>query len=125
NRPYLSIPKEERLCRLDAYFPELNGTDDLGRLVSQIQRSLRQFGRDNDSAEIGPLLTQLGAIASLIQPDGRAQKRVCKVAIPVNAEGKTPIYRQDVETAFRAWLLVNFPNLPEYKDRGRANEGAR
>jgi hypothetical protein len=125
NCPYLRIPKAKRLSRLDKVFPELNRSDDLDALVSDIHRNLRKSEKDNGSAKKASLIEQLTRIASLIQPNWQGAKRVRDIAIPSNAEGVPTIYRRDVETAFRAWLLLSFPDLPDYKKRGRATEVAR
>lgn len=125
SRPYLSIPKEERLSRLGKFFPELNRTDDLDVWVSEIHRELRKSEKDNDLERKAFLHEQLAGVASLIQPNWRGPKCVRNIAIPSNVEGAPTVYRRDVVTAFRAWLVINFPELPDDKKRGRASERAR
>jgi hypothetical protein len=139
NLPYLRISKENRLRRISKFFPDANKTNDLGSRLSEIQRDLRKNDKDlrksekeNDRAtqkflieQKGALLKQLAEIASLVQPNWQGPKSIRKIAIPSNTEGPSTIYQEDVVTAFRVWLSINFPELPKNKDRGRASEAAR
>ena len=123
--PYLSISREKRLRRLKRSFSELTEPADLAILVSKIQRDLRKMEKAKATTEAGLLLEQLPSVARLIQPNWDGPKCVRTIAIPQNVEGVPPIYRRDIEAAFSAWLRIHFPELPDYKTRGRANELTR
>lgn len=137
NLPYLQIPKRERRRRIRTLFPESDKAEDLDRKVTRIQRELREL---RDSGDVGgirrraDLQEQLASIAAFIQPNWRGSKRIFQIAIPTNevmvgqslegaepAERIPPVYRRDVEAAFRALLMIEFPELPDHKDLGRSN----
>jgi hypothetical protein len=132
--PYLSIPKEERLKRIATLSLEPERAEDPMAFVARIQRELREtVGEDKEADERRrALLDRLKNVASLIQLDSSGAKCKKLIAIPLHeieigppvagadpTERVQPVYRKDVEAAFSACLTINFPQLPDEKERGR------
>jgi hypothetical protein len=129
--PYLQIAKRERRRRIRKLFPEVDQSEDFDGKVTRIQRELRKLRKshkDSDVQRQADLQQELAGITSLIQPNWRGAKTAhnIRIAIPNSDSNRGRfVYRRDIEIAFRAWLLLNCPELPDHKGAGRSNEVVR
>jgi hypothetical protein len=117
--PYLSIPKAERLKRINRLALNPERAEDPMAFVARIQRELLKTDPNGEAGDErkSALLETLINLASLVQIGSGGAKRSQLIAIPTQRDPL--ISRSDVLASISALLTIQFPDLPSEKKRGR------